>query len=213
MNKIKLLLPLILLATISFAQKDWVFVKEKNGIVLSQRDFLTNGIKQCRLKTTFKNATLASIFAVFRDHDSFGEWQKDIREIHNLKKVTEMDNYDYYNIEIPWPFKNRDAVYHQKINFNAADKSLNLSFTCEPTFTPLRPNRVRMTDAAGSWKFIKKPNGDIDVDYQNYSDPVGISSSVVNLLFPEALFTTMYNLKSQIQKERYKKAKYSFIQE
>jgi hypothetical protein len=204
---------LLFYSSVTFAQKDWLYLKTKKGVSLYQRDYLTKGIKQFRLRTTYKNTTLSSIFAVFRDHESFPEWQTDIREIRNLKKVTDMDNYDYYNIEIPWPFKNRDAVYHQKIYYNHADNSLNLSFTCEPTFAPKHKDRVRMTDAAGSWKFIKKANGEIDVDYQNYSDPVGIPSDVVNLLFGEALFRTIDNLQMQIQKEKYKHVKYSFINE
>ena len=197
----------------SFAQKEWTYVKSKNGVDLYQRDLLTKGIKQFRLKTVFKNTSLSSIFAVFRDHESFDEWQPDIREIHSVKKVSETDNYDYYNIEIPWPFKNRDAVYHQRINYNPADNSLNLSFTCEPTFVPKNADRVRMTDAVGSWKFIKKPNGDIEVDYQNYSDPINIPSNVVNMIFSEGLFKTLSNLRAQVQKEKYKTAKYKFITE
>lgn len=207
---------IILLLFISFtsdAQKEFTYVKTKNGVKLYQRDFLHHGIKQFKLTTTFKNTNFNSIFAVFRDHHNFKEWQSDIREIRNVKQISENDNYDYYNIEIPWPFKNRDAIYHQKITYNHAEKTLYLTFTCEPTFLPEREDRVRMTEAAGSWKFTKKPNGEIEVEYQNYSDPVGIPANVINLLFSDALFRTMENLRKQVQKDEYKHKKFDFIQE
>jgi hypothetical protein len=203
----------LLFFSTTFAQKDWEYVKTKNGVSMYNREFLNHGIKQFKLKTVFKGTTLAAIFATFRDHESYPEWQKDIKEIKTLKKVTEIENIDYYNIEIPWPFKNRDAIYHQKISYNHTDKSLNLSFTCEPSFIPEVENRVRMKDAAGSWKFLKKPNGDIEVEYQNYSDPVGIPAEVVNMIFSDALFRTMENLRKQVQKEKYRNKKYTFIAE
>ncbi len=196
-----------------FAQKDWAFVKNKNEIELSEREFLNKGIKQFRLKTTFKQTSLSAIFTAFREHSTFHEWQGDIKELHTVKRISDMENYDYYNFSFPWPFRNRDAIYHQNIIYNKKDKILSLNFSLEPDFIPAKEGIQRMKVAKGEWKFVKLANGDIEANYQNYSDPVGIPADVVNILFSDALMRTMTNLREHVKKEKYKLKAYSFIQE
>ena len=196
-----------------FAQKDFEFLREKENIVMYQRDFGTKGIKQFKLTTTFKQTKLSSIFAVFRDHATFTDWMEGIKVIKNVKKVSETENFDYYDIGFPWPLKNRDAVYHQQIYQDAADRSLNVNFSCLPTFVPYVEDKVRLTEIQGAWKFIPHKNGDIEVIYINYSDPINIPSSFVNLIFSDALYNTLYRLRKQVKKEKYQHKKYSFIQD
>lgn len=69
-----------------------------------------------------------------------------------------------------------------------------------------------MQVAEGEWKFVKQPNGEIEANYKNYSDPVGIPAEAVNLLFADALIRTMANLKEHVKKSKYTETKNYFIE-
>lgn len=118
----------LLQSVFCMAQKDWKYLKTKNEIELYQISFKDKNIKQFKLKTKFTKTTLSAIFAAFKDLSTYSEWQKDLIKIYNVKKINDLENYDYYCFRFPWPFKNRDAIYHQIITFSAKEKNIELSF-------------------------------------------------------------------------------------
>ncbi|MDX2189546.1 MAG: hypothetical protein SFY32_06765 [Bacteroidota bacterium] len=197
-----------------YCQKEWTYIKEKSGIRLFQRDYGTNGIKENRAETTIKNIGYHTIIAIFRDHSSFHTWVTDMKEVRNVKSISPQEHYDYYDVKIPWPFENRDAVYHQKIFYDATDKSLNIVFRSVPDVLPEQKNRIRMKDSFGGWKFVHRGN-ELFVVYHHYSDPVNLPSNLINIFVPEGVFDTILRFKDFALKygDKYKSVRYAFIPE
>jgi len=196
------------------AQNDWQYVKTKKGVVLFQRDYGNNGIKEFRAESVMKNINYHSIVAMFRDHERFDEWVKDMKVVKNIKSNGPNENFDYYEVNIPWPFENRDIVYFQKIFYGAEDKSLNIVFKGFPDMIPPTKNKIRMRESFGGWKFYRK-GGELHIIYQHYTDPNNLPANLVNIFIPDGVIETILRFKAfaASNHSRYQNAHYSFIKE
>lgn len=207
------LLALLIFSYAAFSQNEWKLAKEKNGIKVYVRDAGTNGLKELRCTTEFKNVSLHNIIAVFKDVENSGQWTKELKRSVTLKTISDFESMEYYEIKAPWPIKNRDLIYNVKIHQDTKDKSIHIQAKSIPNYIPKKESIVRVIHSHGFWKFTPKPGGAIDVQYQLYADPVGFPAWLVNMLATDSPVDVVLSLKEFLKKPEYHNLKFSFIKE
>ena len=217
-KKIHILFSILFLIQEAFAQKEnkekeWTLSKEKRGIKVYTRDRGNRGLKELKSVAEFKNVSLHQIAAVLKDVENAGEWTKELKRSTTLKVINEQESYEYYEINIPWPIKNRDVIYHIKTFQDPKDKSLNVIATSVPKYIPEKDGVVRIIESAGAWKFIPKGNGIVEVHNYLYADPIGFPAWLVNMLAIESPIEVIEKFREMVKKPEYKNKHFNFIKE
>lgn len=195
-------------------QKKWVLAKEKNGIkVFSRYNPTGNGLKELKTVTTFKNTKLSAIFSVFKDVDNCGQWTKDVIVSKVLLAVSEQENYEYYQVFVPWPMHNRDVVYHIKYYQDTVENALHLEAKCIPNYIPEEEKVVRIKESFATWKFTPLKNGDLQVENYLFADPIGLPAWAVNIFAIESPVKVMAALKEFVKLPKHQNKTYDFIVE
>ncbi|MDX2188749.1 MAG: START domain-containing protein [Bacteroidota bacterium] len=200
------------IVSICFAQKDWQLAKEKNGTRVYTKFYKNAGIKQLRVESTFTGVTLHAFFAVFKDVPNAVKWTSHLKRAYSIKEFAVNDYINYFEIDVPWPLKNREAIFNVKA-YQDEDKTLNIKSEINPNIWPESDTIVRIVDALGVWKFTPLGEGKTKVQSILYADPRGFPGWIVNLFAVDSPVETHLNLKKHVQNEKYKNAHFDFIKE
>jgi len=215
MNKLKPFIAFTILCFVQqniIAQADWKFAKEKDGIKVFIRSYKGGKLKELKATTKIKTS-LAALNAVFKDVANCKNWMSDVGESALLKQMPDGSLYKYFIVNVPFPLKNRDAIYHEHSAQDPHDKSITFKAVSVPDFQPEKAGMVRMIESESLWKFTPKGNGEIEIIHQLYADPSGIPSWIVNMMMVDGPIGTISKLKKEVLKDQFKNKKYNYIQE
>jgi len=189
----------------------WKKAKEKNGITIFTRDSQTSRVKELSAETYFET-NLTTLVAVFLDIPSYPDWLRDCKSSKLLNQTGPQDLYYYSEFKVPFPFDNRDIIQYLNIHQDPESREVTITLTNQPSLIPEEKDIVRMQIANGFWKFRPVQEGKVQIKLQYQNDPGGgIPSWLVNAFIVDNPFGTITNLKKQITKEEYKKAKIDWI--
>lgn len=176
----------------------WNLRKNKNGIEVYTRKIKNSGLIEFRATVTL-NASFRNVRRVIDDVESYPVWIENLKKSRTIKKISGVERVDYYEIQAPWPFKNRDMVMQVKSivkNNNIAHIGLMNS----PDYVSAKQNIIRIREAKGLWHIFSIEKNKTRVTYQLYSDPGGyIPTWVVNLLIVHGPYTSLLNLKDRLK--------------
>ena len=103
------------------SQEDWTLKKDKKGIKVFARK--NNGFKFNELKVeTLFDGKISQLAAVILDVNNQKDWVYKTIKSELLKEATGADLFYYTEIEVPWPFDNRDMVVRMTIDQNPQNK-------------------------------------------------------------------------------------------
>ncbi len=89
-----------------------------------------------------------------------------------MLKSDNNDEYFYIETSIPFPFKNRDMVYHfQYIGINSGQEKVVV--TGIPAYIPPKEGIVRLAKANGYWLLTSVDPYNTVVTYQMHVEPGG----------------------------------------
>lgn len=200
MKKILLSAILILLTTFSFAQNDWKFVKNTDGIKVYNKK--SGGLKDVKIEITF-DCNMSTLIEVLMDISSFPKWIYKVKTAKIVKTISQNQRIYYDQIEMPWPVKDRDLVGLSKITQNPATKEVILEDFGQTKGVPLNPDYIRVTDFHAKWVLTPTSSG-IKGVYTLHSDPAGeLPDAVVNLFVDEGPVNSMKALRKMIKEKKY----------
>jgi hypothetical protein len=193
---------IVLLLTLSAsAQENWNLVKEEAGIKVYTKT--ESGSKYKSFKTEMQvNCKILEIVEALKNVNNTIKWGTNSKEV-KLLKSEENDQYYYIETSIPWPFNNRDMVYHlhyTEIN----NEQVKVTVTGIPEYTQPREGIVRMVKADGYWLLDPIDTCKTVITYQMHVEPGGsvpawlANLSIVNI--PLSLFMEFRNM---VQKSKY----------
>lgn len=196
--KIILLVLLSFNITSIFAQvNEWKLRKDVDGIVVYTREDKTNGNVEFKA-TAIYETRIDTLLKIFHDVEGFTNWMADTKVSKILKKINSSENYLYLETEVPWPLKNRDISFYQKIT--RTSRSTKISLIGEPNYIDHKTGITRIENASGYWEFIPLPNNKVKVIYQLSADPgLNIPDWVLNLFIVDGPFETLSNLKGIVE--------------
>jgi len=182
------------------AQKNaWKLRKNKNGIEVYTRKVNNSNLVEFKVTATLQ-ASLLKVRKIIDDVESYPLWMANLEQSGTIKKISNTERYDYFEIKVPWPFENRDMVMHVKSLFSK-NKIIHLEILNSQDYIPAKENMVRIQEAEGSWHFLLVEENTTKITYQLYSDPGGnIPNWVIDLLIVDGPYKTILNLQELVKK-------------
>ncbi len=192
---------------------DWKLKKFENGIAVYTRHDDNSAFKELKAVTQIK-ASLSSIMALLGDWETYPQWVYKCGVSKTLKQISETELIHYQTVDAPWPVDSRDFVVNIKITQDPITKAVKQIATYKADFIPKQKNFIRITEFKAAWTLTPLKNGIVNVEYQLLVNPGGVVPAwLVNMAAVEGPYETTHNLKKWVQKEKYQKAKISFIEE
>ena len=167
--------------------------------------------------STHINTTLDSILAVMLDNDSGIMWIDACEKSFIIKNISFNERYHYHVFNIPFPFNNRDFIFHSTFKQNPIDKSVIIkmhsvsnycndkqSIQCDEVN---QSEHVRVNQSNAAFKLVPDVNG-IKITWIQDTNPGGnLPSWLVNQLVENTPFRTFKNLAEIVKDDKYKNAK------
>lgn len=203
---------LLLLSSKASAQGPWKFATEKDGIKVYSRSVPNSKVKALRVTCTL-DATLSSVVTLLLDVPATPQWVSHTKSCTLIKRVSPAELYYYSEVSLPWPLENRDFVAHVKVTQDKATKVVIVDAPAIPGMIDVKKGIVRVSHSLGYWVITPLGNGKIKVDYSLQVDPGGIIPAwAVNALSSQGPLDSFMEMKKMLQKNAYKNAVLSFIE-
>ncbi|QKE63157.1 START domain-containing protein [Aquipseudomonas campi] len=177
--------------------EDWQLVKDEEGIRVYLSAVEGSKYKAYRGVTTIKS-DVARLRALQDDVQGSCPW------IHAcagqmLLKHEGMESWVYTRFEMPWPVTARDSILRVVTQVNA-DGSLVRLMDGQPQYLPEDKAYVRVASLKGSWTFMPKAAGEVEVTYQVHTEPGGsVPSWLANSFVVDAPFNTLQGLRAKAE--------------
>jgi len=192
---------------------DWELKKNESDILIYTRHTENSAFKELKSVITIKTS-LSSIMALLTDWESYTQWVYKCGASSTLKKINDSTCIHYQTVVAPWPASDRDFVVNVKQTQDPKTKIITIVSTGNPTYIPNKDGFVRITLFNAKWTLIPLKDGLVEIDYQLLVDPGGsLPAWLVNLAVVDGPFETMVGFKKMIVKDKYQKAKVSYIKE
>jgi hypothetical protein len=198
-QKIFLITTIVLLSAFSAsAQGNWKLVKEEDGIKVYTKTESGSAYKAFKAEMQISCKT-ENIVEVLKNSEHINNWIVNCKGI-KLLKTDDNDQYYYIETSLPFPFKNRDLVYHfQYIEIN--NEQVRVDVTGIPEYVPPKEGFVRLAKANGYWLLTSIDINKTDVTYQMHVEPGGlIPAWLANPFIVNVPFSTFKELRNIIQK-------------
>ena len=202
-------------ALISFSQTytEWELAKDKDGIKVYTRELTDSRIKEFRAESEVISS-LSAVVALMVDIESIPAWVEEAERSRLLDKISDQQLFYHLEINVPFPFDNRDMIQQLTIHQNKVSKALTFELKNYPEYIPSDENKVRMPKADGFWKFTPLGNGKLSIYFQYLNDPGGgIPAWLVNSFIVKSPFNSVTNLIKQVKLNQYSSKKISWIVE
>lgn len=106
----------LLLPSFLFAD-DWKKVREKNGIVVYERESSSSDIVSLKSEVII-SASPYDIYKILKDNTCASDWMPLVAEKRNLEVISEDYRVEYTHIDMPWPIKDRYFINLAKADFH-----------------------------------------------------------------------------------------------
>lgn len=201
---------LILMFQNAIAQDNWEMAKEENGIQVYTKQVSTSSFKAFKA-TMIINESLHTFLSVLYDVDGITSWAYKLKDASLLKKSGDSLQIYYAEVQVPFPYKNRDGVYLNTFEWDVKTKTLLVEMKLLDNYMAKKTDLVRLT-GKGYWKAKVLSSGKLEIIFEMQVDPGGgIPSWMANLFAADSPYYTMLELKKVIKNKKYQNKTYSFI--
>ncbi|MCU7834907.1 MAG: hypothetical protein KZQ83_06575 [gamma proteobacterium symbiont of Taylorina sp.] len=189
---------------------------DKDGIKVFVYEKTDSDISAFRAVTYIKS-TLDSILAVMFDNKSCTEWIHACDESIVLEDVSFNERYHYQICDIPFPFKDRDFIFHSIMRQNPVTKAVDITISSEPNYCNDKQSEeclkvkqsdlVRVSKSLGVYRL--EPDGEgTKVTWIQHTDPSGqLPSWIVNQFIKDTPYLTLKKLADKVKEDKYHYAK------
>ncbi len=192
------------------AQTPWELEKEDDGIMAYTRS--RPGIKFKEYKVHMEmEATLSQAMSLFKD---FPVHHKLFPGTEGIKvMMDEGDHYvTYVKFDLPFPARDRDAIFNNVLTFDQRTKTLTTSVTCLDDEYETDPDLIQIKFCEGSWIFEDIGNGMLKVTNQLIVDPAGFAPAfIVNSKTVDDPIKTFKSLRVMIDNDKYRGHSFSLL--
>jgi uncharacterized membrane protein len=190
-----IIMMIILINQIAFSsESDWVLEKDDDNIQIYTRQANGSNIKEFKA-TTIINRPVRELVEIIKDIPNYPKWMFHTKISKILKTENSNEMYYYFEVNVPWPFENRDDVLHFKLTEDAETKAITVNLTGNPDYIEKKEGIVRISQEHGMWKFTPKGNR-TEIIYKFAADPSGnIPTFIINMFLVDDPFNTLTNLR------------------
>jgi hypothetical protein len=197
---LNLLFLTVLVSFSYFLESEWNLKKEKDGIIVYTRSVEGSSFEEFKAITTIEHSSLSDVLEILMDVNHYESLYPKIVNTKLLKVDGKYYDIHYFQIEAPWPLKNRDSVYEQKAVVDKDGKHALVTLKPLPDYIPENEDLVRIRKGSGFWDLTEDSNNKVTIIYQFHSEPGGeIPSWLANSFVVDYPFETLTNLKNRIK--------------
>lgn len=204
---------LFLLPIHASAQKDWQLKSEKDGIKVYTK--YTDNSKYKAVKTVCTvQASLNTATAVLMDVTNATEWVYATKTSTLLKIISPAELVYHSEIDVPWPFDNRDFIVQLAVRQDPKTKVVTVQGENRPAYQPQNKDVVRVQYSYSKWTLEPVGNGQLNVVFELQTDPGGnIPAWLINMFATKGPLESFKKFKEQLKKSVYTKTVFPFIRE
>ena len=213
MGKIITILFLVGVAYGGYGQNDWALKVEKEGISVYTRTFPDSKFKAIRVEMELETS-LSRMVAVLLDVNAAVDWVYATKSSVLVRRVSPAEVYYYSEVNLPWPFSNRDFIAQLKARQDSVTRVVTVDGPTVSGYLPEKKDIVRVTRSEGKWVIRPVGKGHIRVEYTLRTDPGGeLPAWIFNLFVTKGPVESFEKLKEQLKKPVYANAHFAFIVE
>lgn len=160
---------------------EWEFKKETNGIKVYTRDIENTNLKALKIVMDV-DISVNAIMRLLMDTGAYSEWVYKCSHANSVKVNSVLNTVDYYQIDFPWPFSDRDLYTNTVTTINHETGVITSSSTGIVDYAPERPGYVRVPNHFNQWIITPVSESKTKILYYLQSAPGGaIPNWLVNL--------------------------------
>ncbi|MGL1887434.1 MAG: START domain-containing protein [Reichenbachiella sp.] len=198
MKKFSLFIIVYCLSLSLFAQ-DWELEADKENIKVYTRKLEVYPVKEFKAEVVFPISYEKLKLAV-EDFENYKHWYDHCEDARLLKRNEDGSSVSVIEVEMPFPFKNRDMV--SRLTKEESADEIVISFKQVTGILEPREKYVRMPVAIGKWKLTRLENNKTAVIHQFVGDPAGnIPTSIVNMFIVDGPMNTLSQLRDYIENQ------------
>lgn len=192
------------------AQDSWDLVKENDGVKVYTRTNEVMSFKEFKATMTVK-AKVEDFVAVLFDVDGLTSWGYNISEAKLLDRPNDTIQIYYAVAKAPWPYKDRDGIYKNTLNWDKNNRSLTVDIELLEDERELSKSYVRM-DGYGFWRITEISANELKIDFQMQVDPGGsIKAWLANMFVTDSPFQTMTGIRKAMSLKKYQGESFEFL--
>ncbi len=194
----------------SAAQTEWEFRREDDGIMAYTRK--REGIKFNEYRVEMEiEATLSQVMAIFKDFDVYTDLFPGTEDVKVLKDLPD-HHITYIKFDIPFPARDRDAIFDNHISYVSHEKSLYVKVKCLTDEYKTDPKLIQIKFCEGGWKFEDIGNGKLKVIHNLIVDPAGMAPAfIINSKTIDDPIKTYKSLRVMINNDKYRGQSFSLL--
>lgn len=165
-------------------------------------------------------ASIDSILAVMFDNPLCAEWVHSCGQSFVLENVSFSERYHYQTFHLPFPFSDRDFIFHSIMTQNPRFKTINITMFGVPNYCDDKQSAqckkvnksklVRVKKTIGTY-LLEPDSGGTKITWIQYTDPEGnIPKWLVNQFSADTPYWTLKNLAQMVKQVKYKNARLSY---
>jgi len=209
-SKTIIMILLIIQNVFALSQDSWEKVKDKKGISIFTRTIQNSDFKVFRAEMHLEESIHAFV-AVLRDMEHLHEWAYSIKYTNVLERHGDSVQVYYAEASTPFPFQNRDGIYHNQFRWIADSSKLVMDINLFPDYLEEKDNLVRVK-GNGFWSAVITESELLHITFQMQVDPGGsIPAWLTNIFIDDTPYVTLSNLREIIKKEKYQNQEFDFI--
>lgn len=182
----------------------WEEIANEDGIRVFRREMEGSSFKGLK-GIGVVDAPIAKVSAVLDDTTRRMEWVANSRDCRTLKRINDFERIEYNQVVVPWPFQDRDFVFHASVSVNPQAREIRILMKSveEEKLMPKRSGVVRGIIHQSNYLLREIDGGKrtlISVEVE--ADPAGeIPSWLVNTFQKGWARHMILGIREQVQKE------------
>ncbi len=125
------------------SEENWKKISDDDGVQAYQERNAKTDVVAFRGETIIP-APLQKVAAVLSDFNLRKEWVDALVEARILNQISRLESIEYSHTKVPWPFQDRDFVYHVLVKVNKFPATMLITMdTVENAMEPVQSGIVR----------------------------------------------------------------------
>ncbi|MCC5927916.1 MAG: hypothetical protein JJU28_01605 [Cyclobacteriaceae bacterium] len=167
MNKTCLITAFLICSPLFFLyaqEAEWTLKKSKEGIDIHYRWVGTGQDRVRQLRTSMRlDCEVDDVVEMIRNDSASLRWVNRMVQFKNFDESENGSWYTYSEIDIPWPFQNRDLITRNQLK--KTEKGAVITLLSAPDKLPDVEGLVRIETFSGEWIIDKTSVGKTQIDY------------------------------------------------
>jgi len=202
---------LLLLPAVSFAQADWEFRKERQGIKIYTRDVAGSVMKATRAETVF-DAPVGNCISVLKDVDRFTTLFPSCMYAERISDLGDTVQTQYMRLKAPWPVANRDYAFKYIFRTGDTKGAVKVITQCVPNAYPPDKSFIRLDKGEGLWVFTPTQDGRTKLVYEFHGSPGGsVPEWLANTSVVDSPLGMLENFHRLVKEARHHGKRYGFM--